>query len=382
MEADSRVLDGSVVVTSTDESGPGGEARQLDRAWAYLFSYVLAAVLLGSLIYFSGVWNFLANTRLLSVMINTGIVSYHDALSGFIKGVPDLKYFLKSQDPIKWGLVELAAFIFHIFWLLKAFQFHLFARFTGIQGTFTQHARAYMEGIGINRLVPFNLGNVWTAKMLRGQGVPIERSAQAVFLAEIFVIFEIVVYALYGPYGLGWSVWLAQIFWALVILGVCYWIARPSPLYPGATITPGTRGEVVEALRALARKPMTFAGMAALSLLAFGLEDIGAYVIAMAFTSTHVILNVNFSILLMAVVAGYIARLIPITPGGIGQFEWGFAAALYLGGLGFPECVTIAILDNLVRYVSGTLLLAWVYILRVDYSFEVLKRVEPKTPNI
>ena len=25
---------------------------------------------------------------------------------------------------------------------------------------------------------------------------------------------------------------------------------------------------------------------------------------------------------------------------------------------------------------------AWVYILRVDYSFEVLKRVEPKTPNV
>ena len=365
-----------------DDTGAAGQSRQMDRAWAYVFSYALAAVLLGSLIYFSGVWNFLANTRLLSVLINSGVVSYHDALTGFIKGVPDLKYFLKSQDPVKWGLVELAAFIFLIFWLIKAYQFHVFVRFSGIRGTFTQHARAYMEGIGINRLVPFNLGNVWTAKMLAGQGTPLERSAQAIFLGEIFVVFEIVVYALYGPIAMGWSVWLAQIFWSLVILGICYWIARPSSLYPGQTITPGTWQEVKQAIRALARKPASLAGMALLSLIAFGLEDIGAYIIAMAFTSTHVILNVNFSVLLMAVVAGYIARLIPITPGGIGQFEWGFATGLYLGGVGFPECVTIAILDNVVRYVSGTLLLAWVYILRVDYSFEVLKRVEPKTPNI
>ena len=108
MEADPNPVRASEAVF--EDSGRA-ETRQIDRVWAYVFSYTLAAVLLGSLIYFSGVWNFLANTRLLSVLINSGVVSYHDALTGFIKGVPDLKYFLKSQDPIKWGLVELAAFL-------------------------------------------------------------------------------------------------------------------------------------------------------------------------------------------------------------------------------------------------------------------------------
>src|SRR5262249_38285381 len=97
-----------------------------------------------------------------------------------------------------------------------------------------------------------------------------------------------------------------------------------------------------------------------ISLLAFGIEDIAAYMIAMAFTSTHVVLNVNFSILLMAIVASYIARLIPVTPGGIGQFEWGFAAGLYLGGVGWPECVTIAFLSHDVRHVTGPILWMWV----------------------
>ncbi len=354
----------------------------MDHVWSYAFSYLLGALLLGALIYSSGVWNFLANTRLLSVLIDAGVVSYHDAQTGMVRGVPDLKYFLKSQDPIKWGLVEGAAFVFLLFWLIKAAQFHGFCKFAGVRGTFTQHARAYLEGVGVNRLLPFNQGLVRMVRFMEGQGAPGDRVTQAVLLGELFVVLEIVVYAAYGPFGLGWSVWLAQMFWALVICGLCYLVARPNRLYPEPSIIPMKWRDVKQSFRALARRPMTFTKLTVLSLLAFGLEDIAAYMIAMAFTSTHVILNVNFSTLLMAIVASYIARLIPLTPGGIGQFEWGFAAGLYLGGVGWPECVTIAVLDNLVRYASGSLLWAWVYILRVDYSFEVLKRVEPRTPDL
>ena len=381
MEADLRNEENGVIAPERDDPEEGGSAA-MDRVWSYTYSYLLGAFLLIALIWSGGVWNFLANTRLLSVLIDAGVVSYHDAQGGFIRGVPDLKYYLKSQDPIKWGLVEGAGLIFLIFWLIKASQFHGFCDFVGIRGTFTQHARAYLEGIGVNRLLPFNQGVVRMAKFMEGQGTQIGRVAQAAFLGEFFVVIEIVVYAAYGPYGLGWSVWLAQIFWALVILGSCYLLARPSRLYPEHSILPIARREVVPTFKALARRPMAFTKLTVLSLIAFGLEDIGAYMIAMGFTGTHVILNVNFSILLMAIVASYIARLIPVTPGGIGQFEWGFAAGLYLGGVGWPECVTIGVLDNFVRYVTGTLLWAWVYILRVDYSFEVLKRVEPKTPDI
>ena len=62
----------------------------------------------------------------------------------------------------------------------------------------------------------------------------------------------------------------------------------------------------------------------------------------------------------MGVVAGYIARQVPITPGGIGQWEWGFAAALYMGGVGLPEVATIAILESLMRHGTGVLLFGFV----------------------
>ncbi len=359
MEADRRP-DRELFPEARTSDSLAEDRRRVDRVWSYTFSYVLGVGLLFALIWSSGIWNFLANTRVLSLLIDGGIVSYHDAQTGFIRGVPDLKYYLKSQDPVKWGLVEGAALLFILFWVIKALQFRALCNLTGARGTFSQHARFYFEAIGVGRFLPFNQGAVHLVRSMEAQGAPAQPVAQAAFLAELFVVLEIVVYAAYGPYAMGWSVWLAQIFWSLVILGICYLLARPNRFYPESSIVPLHWSEVKDSVRALARRPMDLTKLTILSLLAFGLEDIGAYMIAMGFTSRHVILNVNFNILLMAIVASYIARLIPITPGGIGQFEWGFAAGLYLGGVGWPECVTIACLDNFIRYATGTILWIWV----------------------
>jgi hypothetical protein len=74
--------------------------------------------------------------------------------------------------------------------------------------------------------------------------------------------------------------------------------------------------------------------------------------------------------LMMALVGGYIARLVPLTPGGIGQFEWGFAGALYLAGADLPGVVTIVLFHTVVRYVFGTLLFGIVTVgFRVPTSF-------------
>jgi uncharacterized protein (TIRG00374 family) len=142
----------------------------------------------------------------------------------------------------------------------------------------------------------------------------------------------------------------------VVILAATWLFLRRSRSFPEAGVIQGTWQEWKATLLALWREPRTLGRLSLLGLVAFGLEDIAAYVIAMAFTGDRVIIDVPFGVLLMGVVGSYIARLIPVTPGGIGQFEWGFALALYWGGLGFPECVTLAVLDNLIRYATGSFL--------------------------
>lgn len=41
---------------------------------------------------------------------------------------------------------------------------------------------------------------------------------------------------------------------------------------------------------------------------------------------------------------------------GIGQFEWGFAVAIYIATDSLPDAATIAILVNVIRYSTGSLM--------------------------
>jgi uncharacterized membrane protein YbhN (UPF0104 family) len=100
----------------------------------------------------------------------------------------------------------------------------------------------------------------------------------------------------------------------------------------------------------LANDPLLLTRLAILSLIAFFLDDITPYVTSQAFTGQAVILNVGFLVIQGGVVAGYIASRVPITPGCIGQFEFGFATALMAGGLALPDAISIALLDGAIRH--------------------------------
>jgi uncharacterized membrane protein YbhN (UPF0104 family) len=330
------------------------------RTGSFLLAYVAAGLLLLSLLYVGGVWDVLANTRVLDTLIRTGVVALTDADAGFVLGVPDLEHYLASQDPVDWPMLLLAAGVFCAYWAVKSLQFHQLGRFAGATGDVGVHARAYLYGLGVNRCLPFDLGDVAAADALENAGTSRLAAARTVFLAHVMILFEIAVFAAIGLWLVGVTGWLAMLFWAFVILGIAWYLVRPDRTrVPGGSYVRAVWGTV----SVLANRPAVGIRVAVLSLVAFALEDVAAYVIAQAFTSENVILAVDNKVLIMALVAGYVARLVPFTPGGIGQFEWAFAAALYAGGVGLAEAVTIAILDNAVRYVTGTVVL-WAMTLR------------------
>ena len=331
---------------------------------SYAISYILVLLLLGSLVYFAGVWNILANTRLLDVFISSGIIGYHDLHLGIVEGVPDHKFFLYSQDPIDWRLVGVVAAFYFLFWGIKAVQFHRIARFLGMKGDGGQHSRAFFYGVGLNILCPFRLGNAGMVSSCEAQGEDPELAGTAVYTQEIFILFEVAVFALLGLALNGWSTWLGQLLWAVIILAVAYSLTRPALI--GGVLIPGqaTSSQRKMILRRLFEDPKVLTGLAILSLLAFAIDDITPYLISQAFTTDFVILNVTFPVIQMGVVAGYIARQVPLTPGGIGQWEWGFAGALYMGGVGLPEAATIAILESLMRHGTGVLMFGAVTLLK------------------
>ena len=225
--------------------------------------------LLGSLIWTAGVWDVLANTRLLKLFISSGIIRYHDLNQGIVDGIPDAELFLRSQDPIDWTLVGIVVALYLLFWGVRALKFHGIARFLGMQGSLGEHSRAFWYGAGLNILYPFRLGNAATMVSCEAHGESRPLAGSAVYLQDVFVLFEIAVFASVGLALNGWTTWLGEIFWALVILGVAYLIMRPAQ--HGGVFLPGqaTREDRRGLFQRLFDDPLILLKLACLALLAF-----------------------------------------------------------------------------------------------------------------
>jgi glycosyltransferase AglD len=323
-----------------------------DIVGSFFLSYLVAGLLLVALARLGDIWYILANSRLLNLMIGAGLIRYHDRQWGLIDGIPEVKLFMQANDPINWTVLALAFSMFLLFWGAKALQFHAIARHCGVAGGLGEHARAYLYGSGLGQVMPFRLGALATAEASSPgrAGAPEARAMQLVRSATAF---EIVVFAGIGLLLVGWRLWLLQIGSAVLLAVAASLFLFGAVRAPLREFLDGAR----EAIAPLRARPLALVQIAVLSLVAFTLIDEASYYLAQAFTTVQVLLGVDMSIMLMALVCGYIARWVPLTPGGIGMFEWGMALALFLGGSSFPQSVTVALLVSVFR-IAAVLFLA------------------------
>lgn len=330
---------------------------------SFVLAYLLGGALILALVLAAGAWNVLANTRLLSGLIAAGIMPLGEDDPGFGAGVPEVNLWIRSQDPVDWLLVLMAVGLFVAVATLKGLQFHRIARAAGIEGTFGQHWRAYLYGQGLGRMLPFSVGEVAWASALEGQGAARGQASRVVFLLRGFVLFEIAVFAFIGLLLSGVLAWAVALIPPLAILAGA-WLFRRERRVRGMP-KGARRAAARQALTELASVPRLLVGLAVLSLVSFLFVEVASYVVAQAFSTVTVPLIqnelgfvvVDAPLIVMAVVGGYIARLVQVTPGGIGQFEWAFALVLTTGGLPFPEAAVLALLVSAVRYTTGALLI-------------------------
>ncbi len=336
----------------------------------FIISTIVGIVMLVMLLRAADLWHVLAATRILDPLIEGGVIRYHALNPGFFAGIQSPHHYFMAMDPIDWRLVLLALFLYSAYVVLKGTQFHAIARAYGLEGTFGENLRAYLYGDGLDRFLPFHMGAVAIASAVgkRGGADAQKRAASAVFVTHAFTVFEFSTFAFIGLWMLGWTTWLGEILWALVILGVAYYIVHPARgrgrmSYASESLRSGMQG-----FRWLAQWDFgVFVRLCALSLVAFLLLDMAVYMTMTAYDTNNVLISVPTPMLIMGVVGGYIARQIQVTPGGIGQFEVGFAAGLYVGDLPwvahnapnlFYDLVVIAVLVQFFIFIAGMILLA------------------------
>jgi uncharacterized membrane protein (UPF0182 family)/uncharacterized membrane protein YbhN (UPF0104 family) len=317
-------------------------------------SWGLAIFLLVELVGAGGFWQVAANTRILDVFVRAGVVRLTDTGIGLIGTAPDVRFYVQANDYIDWLVVPAAiALLLGVLWL-RSFQFHLIARFCGIAGRTGRHARAYLYGHGLNRLLPYDLGDIGSAAALEADGADPGRAAQVLYLKRFFVVFETVVFAAYAAAAMGYIQWLAELALPIGILAAAYFLARA--VRGSSAGPPSLRSRsrtAAAAIQALDQDRVMFLKLAVLSLVSFGVTCLSFYLILQAFSTTYVNINTTFPILVAAVVGAQLARLIPITPGGLGQWEWACALALHTSGMSMASSVSATLLFTAFRYVCG-----------------------------
>jgi len=342
-----------------------------------VLSYAVAALVVVWCVYSVGHWQILAGTRLLDILISAAIVQFHDLVTPAPFTLPEAGVYFESQEPIDWRLVIMAIVVFVVFSLVKAYKYSEIARLHGVEGSTGQRMRAFLYGDGLDRFLPFYIGCVGTAAALANQGARFDRALSASAVHHAFTIFEVAVFSTVLLFVLGWDVWIGQLVWPLAILAVAYFVIRPASIGGASSRGVGSVASLghftvvtgLQAFRTLARaQPGMLFKLCLISILAFWLLDIAIYMVVEAFNDTERSYSVSFPLLLMAIVGGYLARLIPITPGGIGQWEFGFAASFTIYGsnaFGIDlsyNLVFTAILASTLRSVTGFLLMGGVLV--------------------
>jgi hypothetical protein len=58
---------------------------------ATAFAWLVAVALAAAAVWAGGLWNQLANSRILDLLMRSGVVAFTDADQGFYRGVPDMQ---------------------------------------------------------------------------------------------------------------------------------------------------------------------------------------------------------------------------------------------------------------------------------------------------
>ena len=103
-------------------------------------------------------------------------------------------------------------------------------------------------------------------------------------------------------------------------------------------------------LRELAEKSFGLAvGLTCLSIFALALELAGLYFLKQAFSTREFFLlsEMPLSAYMMAIGAANLTRVIPLTPGGMGLYEFVLVTVFSIYGGDYHAAITVAILDGL-----------------------------------
>lgn len=240
-----------------------------------------------------------------------------------------------------------AVFICLIAWIVRSIRYQAILSGMKVKISIIFGTACIFISQTVNLVVPARLGDLIRVVLLKHDyDATISQGLSSIVVERIFDIISVAVLGLFAViFVLNVPIWVIYILVIPLCLGGLFFII----LY----LTGKLRSEnkyfhyILTMLDEMRNASLTIKSVIFLGLTSFGiwiLDTLICYCVAFMFRQ-----DIPFVVVLLAVVAGNLVKAVPLTPGGIGTYEFALAVIFELVGVSPAISTLIAVIDHLIK---------------------------------
>ncbi|MDX8549953.1 flippase-like domain-containing protein [Methanospirillum sp. J.3.6.1-F.2.7.3] len=199
----------------------------------------------------------------------------------------------------------------------------------------------------VNLIVPARLGDLIRVVLLKHDyDATISQGLSSIVVERVFDIISVAILGLCAVvFVLNVPPWIRMLLIIPLVLGGIFFLVL---LLTG---TVRTRNKYIQyiltmldEMRKASLTPRSALILGATSILIWILDTLICYLVAVMFRQ-----EIPFEVVLLAVVAGNLVKAVPLTPGGVGTYEFALAVIFELAGTAPAVSTLIAVIDHLIK---------------------------------
>jgi glycosyltransferase AglD len=243
--------------------------------------------------------------------------------------------------------LAVAVIICLLAWILRGWRYHYIIKSLGYQvGTMVSTACIFVSQT-VNLIVPARLGDFVRVFILKHDyNITYSEGVASLVVERVFDIFTV---ALLGAISVLFVLNAPSWFYTIIVLplvaGVIFFIFL---LFIGKFSTQNKYIAIVLTMLHEIRK----ASLSVKSVLLLGSSSIVIWLLDILVCFAVVLMfeqKIEFAVIVLAIVIGNLVKAVPLTPGGIGTYEFALAATFSLAGVDPAVATLIAVIDHLIK---------------------------------
>lgn len=256
----------------------------------------------------------------------------------------DLLEALHHIDP---GYLAVAIFICLVAWLLRGWRYHIILGNIGYRVGIMVSTACIFVSQTVNLIVPARLGDFVRVFILKHEyGSTYSEGVSSVVVERVFDIFTV---ALLGAVSVLFVLNAPSWFYTIIVLplaaGILFFVFL---LLIGKFSTQNRYIRIIlTMLHEIRRASLSVKSILLLggsSIIIWLLDVLVCLAVALMFEQ-----QIPFAVLVLAIVIGNLVKAVPLTPGGIGTYEFALWSTFLLAGVSPTIATLIAIIDHLIK---------------------------------